>query len=317
MKPKRLAIAQLVCRYLPPVVSERIRRVIYPLELAIKDDYQFTVRSQTGSLFRMKTSDFFAHRFCVFGYFEWKNTAIALALASEGDTIVEIGANIGTETIGFSDIVGDTGAVYAFEPVPMNIKTLEDNLQLNGKQNVVVLPFAVSDREGKVQFVVPRGQSGLESGLGHISYSRQEDGSEKNDVYSVTLDSLITRIGKSQVIFIDAEGEEPRILCGAEKYIRGFQPTIVLEANQVNLQRAGFAIRDIYSLIKKFNYEAYKITRVGLRKIEDVASHPVHANWVCIPKGKDKVIRLIKRYFKMCGFFPCIPGLNPITKRLK
>ena len=63
--------------------------------------------------------------FAVHGYFYCTAWGITLAIFAPGDTIVEVGANVGTETIGFSDIVGRSGRVIAFEPVPANIAVFE------------------------------------------------------------------------------------------------------------------------------------------------------------------------------------------------
>mgnify|MGYP001460480885 CR=1 FL=1 len=56
--------------------------------------------------------------------------AIALALVSKGESIIEVGANIGTETVYYSDIVGSHGNVYAFEPFPPNFKPTMDVVEV-------------------------------------------------------------------------------------------------------------------------------------------------------------------------------------------
>jgi hypothetical protein len=69
-----------MCRRLPPIVAQRLRSIIYPFALGIRDNLEVTVRSQTGSAFTGRTGDFHAYPFSVHGYSEWRNTAIALAL---------------------------------------------------------------------------------------------------------------------------------------------------------------------------------------------------------------------------------------------
>jgi hypothetical protein len=90
-------------------VSFRVRKRLYPAARALQDDHAFAVRAQTGSVLRCRTSDKHAYAFGVHGYNDWRLWAIALATCARGDTIVEIGANVGTETVGFSDIVGPAG----------------------------------------------------------------------------------------------------------------------------------------------------------------------------------------------------------------
>src|SRR5438093_3231254 len=109
-------MAQMTCRMLPPVVASRVAHAIYPFARAKRDAHPFVTHARTGSLFSSVTNDCHAHHFSMLGYYDWRQWAIATAVCRAGDVVVEVGANIGTETIGFADIVGPSGRVYAFEP---------------------------------------------------------------------------------------------------------------------------------------------------------------------------------------------------------
>lgn len=50
------------------------------------------------------------------GVFEEHSTRIARRLIKEGDTVLDVGANIGYYSVMFSKLVGETGKVFAFEP---------------------------------------------------------------------------------------------------------------------------------------------------------------------------------------------------------
>lgn len=77
----------------------------------------------------------------------------ASAVCSEGDTIVEIGAHVGTETVAFNAIVGHSGRVYAIEPLYSN--ALEQRLRRNAIRNVTVLPYAIDETRGLRSFALP------------------------------------------------------------------------------------------------------------------------------------------------------------------
>jgi len=312
MKPVRLSVAQKLCRKLPPIFAQRLRDWIYPIERAYRDDYKFTVRAQTGSMFSSRTSDYHAYPFSVHGYFEWRNWAIAMAFCSPGDTILEIGANIGTETVGFSDIVGDLGKVYAFEPLPSNLELLKETVRLNQYQNVIVLPVAVGEECKRVRFVVPPAKSA--SGMGYILGIEKQTNSNSIETDCVTLDSYSDRIGPVKLIFIDAEGAEVLILSGAREFIQTHKPTIVLEAHPKFLARAGFTPKDLYAEIKELEYKPFKISRLGLTRVE-LGSFDNYHNWLCIPCSKLETANIAKKYIRRCGLFPCMPGWNPLTQR--
>lgn len=47
--PLRLKLAQIICQHLPSFIAQKIRSLVYPHHLAIKDDYPFISQSITGS----------------------------------------------------------------------------------------------------------------------------------------------------------------------------------------------------------------------------------------------------------------------------
>ena len=63
-----------------------------------------------------------------------------------GDTVVDIGANIGYYTILLSKLVGDSGKVYAFEPGPKNFELLCKNVEMNNCRNVILENKSVADK---------------------------------------------------------------------------------------------------------------------------------------------------------------------------
>lgn len=67
-----------------------------------------------------------------------------------GDTVLDIGANIGTTVMLLSKRVGATGKVYAFEAQQLMSQCLNANLVLNNIKNADVLSLAVSSETGWV-----------------------------------------------------------------------------------------------------------------------------------------------------------------------
>jgi FkbM family methyltransferase len=267
--------------------------------------------SQTGSLFANRTSDFHAYPFSVHGYYEWRNVAIASAICSKGDSIVEIGANVGTETTGYADIVGPKGKVYAFEPVASNIVALENTLRISGLFNVTVLPLAVQDVCGNVKFVLPG--KGDSSGVGHISSDGEGDLNEVKEVDSVTLDSVSEWIGPAKAILVDAEGSELHILQGGKGYIKRYKPFMVLEASSKLLERTGSDLDQLYQQIRELGYCGFQITRVGLRKL-DSNRLPKKSNWFCCHQTHLDSVRIVRKILVLCGSLPFWLRLNPLGR---
>ena len=305
----RLQLAQALCRRLPPIVSQRLRSWIYPSAAAFSDDYEFVARAQTGSLLRGTTSDLTAYTFSVHGYWDWRIVAAALAICSAGDTIIEIGGNTGTETIAFADIVGPSGHVYTFEPLPANLARLQATLALNGASHVTVFPWAVAEWCGCVHLRPP---SRHNSGDGCLVAGDDQTDADTVAVHCVTLDSLADELGPARVIFMDVEGAEQRVLCGARSYIERHKPCIVLDDHRHLLRRAGLNVEDLYAQVQDMGYEVYEVSRLGLSSLD--LAKPGKAAWLCVHRSRGAVADRVQNLIRRCGILPCVPGLNPMTR---
>ncbi len=307
--PWRLVLAQTICRPLPPFLSQRVRAVLYPWSAALRHSFEYVVRCQTGSLFKGNTGDFTCYAISVHGYNTFRNWAIALGITQPGDTIIEVGANTGTETMGFSDIVGPTGKVFAFEPVPRNLNVLTENLGLNHATNVKVYPIALADRPGTAKFQLP---TAANSGIGRLDSGTDSEGTI--EVKLERLDDLAEEIGPSSLIAMDAEGAELLVLRGGRKYIERFMPVIILEARQVLLERMGLSLEALRGELAGLGYEILLIDKVGLKEIPSGAGIEAHqGDWLCVPAGRRKLVSSVQSSLRKCMFLPCISGLNPMT----
>lgn len=76
-------------------------------------------------------------------------------LIGEGDTVVDIGANVGHYTLLFSRLVGASGRVVAFEPIPTTFDLLASNVVSAGRDNATLINAAVTDNPSAVRFTVP------------------------------------------------------------------------------------------------------------------------------------------------------------------
>ena len=127
-------------------------------------------------------------------------------MVREDKTILDVGANIGTETVAFAQIV-PRGRVVAIEPEARNLEWLERNTRLNALENVAIVPCAVSDRPEKIQL---EGYHSGNTGLVHAVPSK------KGGIEGRTLDQVYLSLERPEVsyVHIDVEGFEARVLKG-------------------------------------------------------------------------------------------------------
>jgi len=153
--------------------------------------------------------------------------ALLESMISPGDWVIDIGANVGHYTKKLSELVGASGRVFAFEPVPTTFSLLAANVQLFPNSNVSLLNAAVSDKLDLVGMSVPKFDTGLDNYY-EAQLSKDADPETSTPVLTVSLDSLQIEHPVSMVK-IDAEGHEAFVLEGMKALIEIHRPVLVLE----------------------------------------------------------------------------------------
>jgi FkbM family methyltransferase len=174
---------------------------------------------------------------------------LAAELIRPGDTVWDIGANLGLSTFAAAAAAGPAGEVLAVEPDVHLVGLLRRSAAANpGVAPVSVLGTAVADEVGVARFHVARrnrSTSYLDGfGTGQAGGSR-----EVQTVPTVTLDWLAERFPVPSVIKIDVEEAEVLVLRGAEQVL-GHGVTVICEVAGANAA----AVRD---LLRPHGYELY------------------------------------------------------------
>jgi FkbM family methyltransferase len=309
--PTRLRLARLVCRPLPPVIAAHVSDRIYPPERGFSDRVPVSARGRTGSVFTGNTRDLHASVFAIHGYFDWRLVAVASFLCRKGDTIVEVGANVGTETLAFADIVGRAGHVHAFEPFPGNLAQLREVIHRALLTQVEIIPAAVADVPGYLEFSPP--PDGW-SGSGHLAVDAPLHGPRDTiKVETTTLDAHFkSTAGKVHFLSIDAEGAETTILGGAAALIARDHPVIVVEAEPALLRTFGTSLSELKAKLESFGYRVFTIGRFGLHEPETDSDR--NWNWVALPPSRVAEAGALSRYLFQCAVLPWVPLLHPMAR---
>lgn len=194
--------------------------------------------------------------------FEFETLEHYVSLIENGDVILDIGANIGLFSIIGSEIVGDTGKIYAFEPSPKTFAALNENLTLNNCNNVVSSTLALSNSNGRADLIFPEeGRVNHEQGdlFTHLSYSEEGMGNDlSGNVQTCTIDSFMETHGVSRIdlIKIDIEGAEKLCFEGArELFSSENKPIIIFELFEPFCARFGTTSFQVLKYLDQFGYE--------------------------------------------------------------
>ena len=214
----------------------------------INGGYNAVVRGRYGYVAYNKHDVYIGRAIEKYGEFSESEAEIFRQLCQRGDTIVEVGANIGTHTMAFSQFVGRDGRVYALEPQRVIFQTLAANMALNNIENVDCLRVAAGDETGHL--LIPELQYNVEGNFGAIEIDRFRTG---NKVPLVRLDDIIEVPPNSTVrlIKIDVEGMEYGVISGARQLIAQHKPFLYVENDR--LEKSAALIR----LIQSLDYRLY------------------------------------------------------------
>jgi FkbM family methyltransferase len=155
---------------------------------------------------------------------EAAQVACARRMISPGDVCFDIGANVGLYTLLFSTCAQ---SVYAFEPLPRNLDYLRRLIAINRMGNARVMPWAMSDAGGKGYFKL---------GRDHSQGRLDVDGEIQVPIR--TCDQFASDRGVvPDLIKIDVEGSELKVLHGARNLLQSYHPAILLSVHSDRLRR--------------------------------------------------------------------------------
>jgi len=164
----------------------------------------------------------------------------------EGTDILDIGANIGTHTLLFSEI----GPVHSFEPLYHAVVT--QNVKSNSLKNPVkVYPYALSDEAQVRNMYLPRRMPHGLKNYGGSSMHLNETAAHSSTPVPVeckTLDEVYN--GVPSVIKMDVENHEPYVLRGAINTIKTHKPAIIIEISN-------YETSEVPKILQSFGYTNY------------------------------------------------------------
>ena len=173
-------------------------------------------------------------------------------LVKEGDTVIDIGANLGYYTRPLADIVGATGEVYAVEPVPVIFSVLKRNV--GGRKNVTLLNYALGSEERTVEMandsVAAAGYFG--TGRNFVSDGELSGDAIRFSAQMVRGSRLFADLKRIDFIKCDIEGYERVVIPELQPLIERHHPTVLIETD-------GETRQEIIRMFSQMGYRAYML----------------------------------------------------------
>ena len=188
-------------------------------------------------------------------------------LVRPGWQVLDIGANWGLFTARLGKLVGPTGHVEAFEPLPVHAATLQAvAAQLPA---VDVHMTALSDHEGQADLVIPVREGEPLTALAHLDAPAPASAGERR--VPVPLRTLDAVLGEDHapidLVKCDVEGHELEVLRGGERTLRRGRPALVLEIEERHRPDGGVA--EVFDYLRSIGYEGRAVRHDGLVPLDE------------------------------------------------
>ncbi|HXH12495.1 MAG TPA: FkbM family methyltransferase [Alphaproteobacteria bacterium] len=188
----------------------------------------------------------------VIKYDEHREPEIAVLkfLVTKGDSVADVGANVGIYTKELSALVRANGRVYAFEPVTENYDILVTVMRKAHLTNVRPFHAALGAQAGRREIVIPALEGFAGYYWAHFAHANEEGRREVVDVLTLDDQWESHSIHRLDFIKCDVEGSELEVIQGAFKIIQAYHPAWLIE---VSLPTSG----EVFSLLNSIGYRAF------------------------------------------------------------
>lgn len=241
------------------------------------------IQLSTGSKMIIVLPDTLSTVVAYTGDFETEVTEYLKRYLKPGDSFFDVGAHFGLRSIQAYDITKADVQIVAFEPGSQQLKILRQNLK--EKSQIKIVPKAVSDTSNKfaalilfdTRFV---GSSTLEKPRlmkKHITQAMHT--AKQIKVKTIKLDDYCKKSGIiPDLIKIDVENHEYKVLQGAKTILKKYHPKIILEVGEVGRNKEN-STSNCLRLLKQYNYQ-FKYLKKG--KLIKYLPSDLEQNIVCL-----------------------------------
>lgn len=184
---------------------------------------------------------------------EPQTTKLLLHFSGSAENVIIAGAYFGDQAIPVAYNIKPTGICHTFEPNKNNSDLIIENAKLNGLSNILINNLALWNKSNEK--LVFEGEDALASTV-------TANDTTANILHTITIDDYVAqnKVGHVNLLMIDVEGSEIKVLEGAQEMLRKHKPVVVFETHSLyddwsnGLQNSPSA-----TLMKELGYEVFAV----------------------------------------------------------
>lgn len=209
-----------------------------------------------------------------------------LDYVKKNNTVIDVGANIGTVTLLLANIVGKNGNVYSIEPHPTTHRYLVENIKLNKFENVTTFNIALGEKSMQVNF----------SNFKSDDQNKILNLGSKLSIKMSKLDDLPIKESMIDLLKIDTIGYEKFVLLGANSLLKKCQVVQfpIGGAYHKFSEYYGYDFKEILDLLRKNNFRLYSYDQK--KTLSEIVDYDIP------PKGDLLAIANINDFLTRTGY---------------
>lgn len=250
MKPLLLQILAAFSRKCP--LPDSLLRYLYSPDRRQHDFFETIIPYDGDLKIQISTQSFFEWEILFKGYYEKHLVDTIKRFVKPGDVCVDVGANVGTNTLIMAKCAGPDGMVWAFEPHRGFFRRLEENLRLNSIRNVKLFMKALDCTDGRTTLFV------ADAAVKTASMVPFDPGySDKVTIETISPETALGSLTRCDFVKIDVDGTEGRILDACRDLLERFSPCVVFEFSDVAWARDGWTLERAEKLLMDCGYRLH------------------------------------------------------------
>ena len=184
---------------------------------------------------------------------EPQTTKLLMHFSKNAGNVIIAGAYFGDQAIPVANNIKNTGICHTFEPNKNNSDLIIENAKVNGLTNVLINNLALWNKSNEK--LIFEGEDALASTI--VAGSATE-----NVLHTITIDDYLAEKnpGKINLLMIDVEGSEIKVLEGAKNMLQRDKPVVVFETHSLyNDWSNGLENSDSVKLMTDLGYDVYAV----------------------------------------------------------
>ena len=240
-----------------PDIEFRMRQFIWTYFHNASRETLFRMNWHKGLTIQIHLGNDLSRPVFIGGCIDPNEFAFLESVLKDGMVFVDAGANEGLYSLFASRCVGPSGRVFSFEPSQREFYRLGCNIQLNGLDNVHAVQAGLAEVPGEIRLNVADSSHAGQNTLGKFIYQVPLLRTER--VSAQTLDGFAAESGLTRldILKLDVEGAERRVLEGSRKVLSELRPMILFEASDSALKKQGSSLPDVLDFLRSQNYRFY------------------------------------------------------------